>query len=99
VDNAPSLPCALSKKPLKNKGFFLLASIYKKSIMSVFRTYFSKNNTLIDGNLTNNSQNPVSEVSYGTVNSFPSRLIFALDFSDLHQRIADGFINPVRFSI
>jgi len=64
--------------------------------MSVFRTYFSKNNTLIDGNLTNNSQNPVSEVSYWTVNSFPSRLIFALDFSDLHQRIADGFINPDR---
>lgn len=64
--------------------------------MSVFRTYFSKNDTLIDGNLTNNSQNPVSEISYGTVNRFPSRLIFDLDYLPLQTRIVEGFINPVR---
>lgn len=64
--------------------------------MSVFRSYFSKNDTLIDGNLTNNSQNPVTEVSYGTLNKRPSRFIFDIDFDNLCQRIQEGFINPNR---
>lgn len=64
--------------------------------MSVFRSYFSKNNTLIDGNLTNNSQNPVTEISYGTLNSLPSRFIFDIDLNNLKQRIREGFINPNR---
>lgn len=64
--------------------------------MSVFRSYFSKNNTLIDGNLTNNSQNPVTEISYGTLNSLPSRFIFDIDLNNLKQRIEEGFINPNR---
>lgn len=62
--------------------------------MSVFRSYFKKNNTLIDNNLTNNSQNPVTEVSYGTFNKQPSRFILEIDFEDLQKRIADGLINP-----
>jgi hypothetical protein len=64
--------------------------------MSVFRSYFLKNNTLIDNNLTNNSQNPVTEVSYGTTNKQPSRFIFDVDLSNLQERIAQGFINPQR---
>lgn len=64
--------------------------------MSVFRTYFSKNNTLIDNNLTNNSQNPVTEISYGTVNKQVSRLIFDLNLEPLISRIDDGHINPNR---
>jgi hypothetical protein len=64
--------------------------------MSVFRSYFKKNNTLIDNNLTNNSQNPVTEVSYGTFNKQPSRFILEIDFEDLQKRIADGLINPNR---
>ena len=64
--------------------------------MTIFRSYFSKNNTLIDRNLTNNSQNPVTEISYGTVNSQVTRFIFDLDLDLLRARIAQGFINPER---
>jgi hypothetical protein len=64
--------------------------------MSVFRSYFSKNNTLISNNLTNNSQNPVTEISYGTLNKQPSRFIFDVELSELKKRIEDGFINPNR---
>ena len=64
--------------------------------MSTFRNYFLKNNTLIKDNLTNNSQNPVTEVSYGTFNKQVSRFIFDVDFDDLKVKIADGQINPKR---
>jgi hypothetical protein len=58
---------------------FCFSGIYKKIKMSVFRSYFLKNNTLIDNNLTNNSQNPVTEISYGTFDKQVSRLIFDVD--------------------
>jgi len=64
--------------------------------MSYYRSYFKKNNTLIGNNLTNNSQNPVTEISYGTVNKQVSRFIFDVDLEDLRDRIVDGFINPDR---
>lgn len=64
--------------------------------MSIFRSYFSKNDTLIDGNLTNNSQNPVTEISYGTFDKEVTRFIFDVDLSNLNQRIASGEINPDR---
>ena len=64
--------------------------------MSQFRSYFKKNNTLIGDNLTNNSQNPVTEISYGTFDKQVSRFIFDIDFDDLLNRIADGFINSDR---
>jgi hypothetical protein len=64
--------------------------------MSTFRSYFSKNDTLIRDNLTNNSQNPVTEISYGTVNKQVSRFIFDIDFDDIKAKIADGQINPKR---
>jgi hypothetical protein len=64
--------------------------------MSIFRSYFLKNNTLIDNNLTNNSQNPVTEISYGTFNKQVSRFIFDVDLSNLQNKIANGFINPNR---
>ena len=66
--------------------------------MSTFRSYFKKNSTLIKDNLTNNSQNPVCEVSYGTFNKQPSRFIFDIDFDDLLVKIADGSINPQRIT-
>ena len=62
--------------------------------MSVFRSYFKKNNTLIENNLTNNSQNPVTEISYGTFNRQPTRFIFEVELEDLVQRIRDGLIVP-----
>jgi hypothetical protein len=62
--------------------------------MSIFRNYFSKNNGLIDNNLTNNSQNPVHETSYGTYNQQVSRFIFDIDLENLKDKIDSGLINP-----
>ena len=62
--------------------------------MSVFRSYFLKNNTLIGNNLTNNSQNPVTEISYGTLNEQPTRFIFDVDLSDLIAKINSGELVP-----
>jgi len=64
--------------------------------MSVFRSYFKKNNTLIYNNLTNNSQNPVTEISYGTLDKQPSRFIFDIDLDNLKNKISNGLINPNR---
>lgn len=62
--------------------------------MSVFRSYISKNNTLISNNLTNNSQNPVTEISYGSLHQRVSRFIFDIDLSELRDKINKGFIVP-----
>ena len=62
--------------------------------MSYIRSYFSKNNTLIGNNLTNNSQNPVTEISYGTVNEEVTRFIFDIDLSNLVDKINSGDIVP-----
>ncbi len=60
--------------------------------MSVYRSYFQKNTTLIEGNATNNSQNPVGEISYGTPQGRVSRIIFKPDFSSLLSKIASDSI-------
>lgn len=57
--------------------------------MSIFRSYFGKNNTLIEGNQTNNSQNPVGEISYGTPQSFKSRTIFKVDLTSLQDKLTN----------
>ena len=62
--------------------------------MSIFRSYFLKNDTLIESNLSNNSQNPVTEISYGTLSAMVSRFIFDVDLENLRARIEDGFIVP-----
>jgi len=64
--------------------------------MSIHRSYFSKNNTLISNNLTNNSQNPVTEISYGMVDKQVSRFIFDINLTDLQEKISNGTINPNR---
>jgi hypothetical protein len=66
--------------------------------MSVFRSYFLKNDTLIKSNLTNNSQNPVTEIAYGNNTKEISRFIFDVDLTGLRSRIADGTINPARIT-
>lgn len=60
----------------------------------LYRSYFSKNDTLIENNRTNNSQNPVTEISYGTVNADVSRFIFDIDFEPLIEKINSGEIKP-----
>jgi archaellin len=62
--------------------------------MSRFRSYFSKNNTLIEDNRTNNSQNPVSEISYGTLENRVSRFIFDIDLQPLVDKLNSGVLNP-----
>ena len=62
--------------------------------MSIFRSYFSKNHTLISSNLTNNSQNPVTEISYGSLQQRVTRFIFDIDFQELLDKINSGFIVP-----
>ncbi|MFW6246741.1 MAG: hypothetical protein ACOC22_01000 [bacterium] len=66
--------------------------------MTIFRTYFKKNNTLIENNFTNNSQNPVTEISYGTLNKEVTRFIFDIDLEPLKTRIQQGIINPDNIS-
>jgi len=75
----------------------LFSRIYNKfQPMSYVRSYLSKNNTIIKDNQTNNSQNPVTELLYGTENKIVSRFIFDIDLSNLQAKIASGIINPQR---
>jgi len=64
--------------------------------MSIFRSYFSKNNSIIANNLTNNSQNPVAEISFGTINAQVSRFIFDVDLTNLQNKISNNIINSNR---
>lgn len=75
--------------------------------MSRFRSFFSKNNTLIGrsnntgdtyNNLSNNSQNPVTEISYGTFLPQVSRFIFDINLQPLINRINEGIINPEKIT-
>lgn len=56
--------------------------------MSFYRSPFAKNDTLIQGNQTNNSQNPVGEISYGTPDATVTRLIFKIDLQGLVSKIS-----------
>ena len=52
--------------------------------MSIYRSYFSRNNTIISNSLTNTGRNPVIELSYGASdylipNYGYSRFIFDLE--------------------
>lgn len=60
----------------------------------LYRSYFLKNATLIENNRTNNSQNSVTEISYGTPNADVSRFIFDIDFNPLINKINSGDIKP-----
>lgn len=61
--------------------------------MSIYRSYFKKNNTLIKYTTNNNSQNPVCELSYGTSNKQISRFIFDVDLTGLQNKINNGVLN------
>ncbi len=62
--------------------------------MTIFRSYFKKSNTLISSNLTNNSQNPVTEILYGSLFQRVSRFIFDIDLTNLINKINNGNIIP-----
>jgi hypothetical protein len=66
--------------------------------MSVHKSYFSKNDTLIFNSYTNTGRNPVVELFFGRVDNVISpmgysRFIFDLDLSQLNAKIADGTIS------
>lgn len=66
--------------------------------MSIYRSYFSKNNTIISNSTTNTGRNPVVELSFGASdylipNYGFSRFIFDLDLSGLTQNIQEGVIS------
>ena len=65
--------------------------------MSLHRSYFSKNDTLIYNSYTNTARNPVVELFYGNVDNLISnkgftRFIFDLDIDELEKKVADGDI-------
>lgn len=62
--------------------------------MSIFRSYFNAQATLLRNNLTNNSRNPIIELSYGggvTANTTKiGRYIFRPDLDNLRKEITSG---------
>jgi len=66
--------------------------------MSVFKSYFNRNNTLVYNSYSNTGRNPIVELFFGRVDNvlLPlgySRFIFNIDLSDLQQKISDGVIS------
>lgn len=55
--------------------------------MSYYRSYFSKNNTILRDLTTNTAKNPNTEIFYG---SGFSKFIFKIDFTDLQAKITNG---------
>lgn len=66
--------------------------------MGVFRSYFSKNDTLIKNNVTNNSQNPITEIRYGGADKIISRYIFDINFNPIINKINSGEIKSDQIS-
>jgi hypothetical protein len=66
--------------------------------MSIHKSYFSRNNTIIFNSYTNTGRNPVTELFFGTtaVSQYPlgySRFIFDLDLDALREKISNGTIS------
>ena len=55
--------------------------------MSYYRSYFSKNNTIIKNSEVNTAKNPTTEIYYGE--GF-SRFIFTINFSGLTSKVNNG---------
>jgi hypothetical protein len=63
----------------------------------IFRSYFKKQAILIKNSFTNNSRNPIIELSYGgsdtTASTVYSRYVFNIDLDKLQQKISSNTIN------
>lgn len=55
--------------------------------MSYYRSYFSKNNTIISDSLVNTAKNPTTEIFYG---DGYSKFIFQIDLSSIRLKIDNG---------
>jgi hypothetical protein len=66
--------------------------------MSILRSYFSKNNTIISNSYVNTGRNPVVQLNFGASdyivpNYGYTRFIFDLDLQQLRDSIANGTIS------
>ena len=66
--------------------------------MSIYRSYFNRNNTLLSNLYTNTARNPVVQLNFGSsdlvVPNFGfTRFIFDLDLEGLEEMIADKVIS------
>ena len=66
--------------------------------MSIHKSYFSRNNTILHRSYTNTGRNPVTEIFYGAYPYDPnapaySRFIFDIDLNLLQEKISDGIIS------
>jgi hypothetical protein len=55
--------------------------------MSIYRSYFEKNNTVLKKSYVNTAKNPTTEIFYG---SLYSKFIFKVDFTDLKDKVDNG---------
>lgn len=65
--------------------------------MSIHRSYFNKNNTIISNSYTNTGRNPITELFFGGVENSSSnvgftRFIFDLDLTQLRDKLNSGEI-------
>ena len=65
--------------------------------MSILRSYFSKNDTILSNLYTNTARNPVAELNFGSSdlvvpNYGFTRFLFDLDLTYLQEQIASGVI-------
>jgi hypothetical protein len=65
--------------------------------MSIHRSYFSKNNTIISGSYANTGRNPITDIFFGSALSTSSkagysRFLFNLNLQPLLDKIVDGII-------
>ena len=66
--------------------------------MSILRSYFNRNNTIVSGNYVNTGRNPVTQLNFGNTQNIIaptgySRFIFNLDLSELEAKVATGEIS------
>jgi hypothetical protein len=65
--------------------------------MSIYKSYFKRNDTLIFNSYTNTGRNPVVELFFGRVDNLNSpkgysRFIFDIDLENLQSKLSDGSI-------
>jgi len=66
--------------------------------MSIYKSYFKRNDTLIFNSYTNTGRNPVVELFFGRVDNLNSpkgysRFIFDIDLEDLQNKLSNGEIS------
>ena len=66
--------------------------------MSVYKSYFKRNDTLVYNTYTNTGRNPVVELFFGRVDNLSSpkgfsRFIFDIDLTNLQSKLANGTIS------